>query len=73
MGYFSNGTEGMLYEEKWCDNCIHQVDCPVWSIHLEWSYELCNKKDDPGKQMLDEFIPIDENGRNQECTMFVEK
>lgn len=37
MGYFSNGTEGMLYEERYCSNCLHYGDdganCPILMIH----------------------------------------
>lgn len=47
MGYFSNGTEGMMFEEAWCSRCVHSDDrpgkaigdkdnppCPVWMAHL---------------------------------------
>ena len=40
MGYFSNGTEGELYQRQWCDRCIHRDDyeagtfCEVWSAHI---------------------------------------
>lgn len=32
MGYFANGTEGDMYEEQYCDRCVHQnaeVGCPT--------------------------------------------
>lgn len=67
MGYFSNGTEGEMFEEAWCSRCVHSdisgdreigVDppCPVWGAHLLFAYGLCNKKDDPGKIILDMLI-----------------
>lgn len=36
MGYFSNGSEGMDYQEHYCSKCIHAAkqDCPVWLLHL---------------------------------------
>ena len=37
MAYFSNGTEGDMYEEQWCKRCVHQNDdygCPIWMLHL---------------------------------------
>ena len=69
MGYFANGTEGELFEEAWCSRCAHSdlgpgrelgVDppCPVWMAHQLFAYELCNKHDDPGKQILDTLIPL---------------
>src|SRR5690554_3287 len=39
VGYFSNGTEGMMYEEQYCDKCLHQKYCPIWLLHMEWNYE----------------------------------
>ena len=79
MGYFSSGTEGEIYYERYCENCIHSSDnpevweCPIWDAHLLYSDKLCDTKDEPGKVMLDMFIPIDESGHNEECKMFVEK
>jgi len=75
MGYFSNGTEGMMYEEDYCDRCVHQdadgKGCPVWLAHLLYSYELCNKDGDPGKHMLDILIPPSKDHLgNDQCTMF---
>ncbi len=69
MGYFSNGTEGEMFEDAWCSRCVHSdIDrpgkeygdkdnppCPVWMAHLLWSYELCNSKD-AGKEILDMLI-----------------
>ena len=48
MGYFSNGTEGALYELRYCDNCQHQdpdgQGCAIWLVHLLHSYPECGKK-----------------------------
>lgn len=45
MGYFSNGTEGEMYEEKYCDRCVHQKDgCAVWHAHMIHNYEECNNE-----------------------------
>jgi hypothetical protein len=68
MGYFSNGTEGEIFEEQWCANCRHSdisggreigVDppCPVWFAHQLYAYELCNEDEHPGKVILDLLIP----------------
>lgn len=35
MGYFPNGTSGMMYEEEYCDRCAHQRGgCAVWLAHM---------------------------------------
>ncbi len=88
MGYFSNGDEGYYYEEKYCSNCVHQGDlevgpmCPVWGLHLSWSYEQdVNNKDTEGatpagvkRIALSTFIPQQKDGIfNDECRMFHRK
>ncbi len=77
MGYFSNGTEGMGYEEIYCSRCVHQngpdgkSGCAVWLAHLLFNYKLCNSKDE-GAQILGLLIPRDEHAQNKQCTMFHE-
>lgn len=64
MGYFSNGTEGMAFQERYCFHCRNWRDledgrgegCPIWDAHLLYSYELCNSET-PGKVILDMLIP----------------
>lgn len=77
MGYFSNGSEGDAFENQWCSRCVHREGpdgksgCAVWLAHLLFSYKLCNKHEDEGKQILDILIP-DKDGFNDGCTMFHE-
>ena len=36
MAHFSNGTEGLMYQEKWCYGCHHwreATGCPIWFLH----------------------------------------
>lgn len=75
MGYFSNGTEGMDYEEHYCHRCIHDgpeegPGCPVWLAHLLHNYE--QHKDEQLASVLNILIPRDEDGWNQQCSMFTE-
>lgn len=68
MGYFSNGAEGMLYEEEWCDRCTHQGGCAVWMAHLIHNYDECNKEN----SILHMLIPRAKNGLgNEQCRMFL--
>jgi hypothetical protein len=74
MGYFSNGTEGLMYEEEYCVNCIHGqsedgiVTCPIWDMQYNYNYEECNKPD----SLLHELIPRGKDGLfNEQCVMFI--
>lgn len=73
MGYFSNGTEGMVYEEEYCSKCIHSGNegnnCPVMLAHILKNYEECNNED----SILNLLIPRDEEGFNKKCLMFIER
>lgn len=70
MGYFSNGTEGQVYREDYCDKCLHDVNnnCAVWNLHLTRNYAECNNEN----SILHELIPIAEDGlSNEQCRMYV--
>lgn len=69
MGYFSNGSEGMDYQEQYCTRCIHDGDCSVWDAHMLFNYEEGSKKD----SILNILIPRKKNGFNDKCRMFVEQ
>jgi len=68
MGYFSNGSEGEDYAEKYCSRCIHCNDCAIWDAHMLYNYEECNKKD----SILNILIPRTKDGWNEQCKMFIE-
>ena len=71
MGYFSNGSEGADYQERYCNHCVHDVnlDCPIWMLHLLWNSEAAGDEDKA--YVLNRFIPID-GITNGECTMFID-
>lgn len=67
MGYFSNGTEGMAYEETYCEDCVHHHDgCMILHAHFVYNYDQC--KNPAIKDILGIFIPRVKT-KNQECTM----
>lgn len=71
MGYFSNGTEGMDYQRRYCDRCVHDInqDCPVWLLHQIHNSAECNKPD----SFLHVLIPITKDGLyNDQCKLFRE-
>lgn len=49
MAYFSNSTEGDMYEEKYCHNCINYKEdsgfssCPILELHAKFNYEQHEK------------------------------
>lgn len=68
MGYFSNGTEGEMYKEQWCNRCIHDDDpCQVWLAHLLKNYD----EHDNNESILHMLIPRSKDGiGNDKCKMF---
>lgn len=75
MGYFSNGTEGEMYEARYCRRCLHNgppdgPGCPIMLLHLIHNYDECNKDD----SFLHVLIPRSKyHLGNEQCTMFVDK
>lgn len=75
MGYFSNGTEGADYQERWCSRCLHENasacrSCPIWDAHLIKNYDECNNKG----SILHMLIPLAKDGiGNERCLMFVDR
>jgi len=69
MGYFSSGTEGMDYQERYCQRCVHDTDqgCRVWWLHLVYNDE------EDKRLMLDALIPRREGIYNGRCRMFIDK
>ncbi len=67
MAYFSNGTEGMLYNEEYCLKCINWdyneetgESCPIWDAHL--MFEGREVQD-----LLDFLIPRHTFNEKHEC------
>lgn len=70
MGYFPNGTEGMLYEQDFCERCLHNEGCAVWLAHTLRNYDECNK----AESILHILIPRTKDGLgNEQCRMFVDE
>jgi hypothetical protein len=74
MGYFSNGSEGMDYEARYCGRCVHQggedgPGCAVWEAHMLYNYAECNNKE----SILHVLIPRTKDGWNAQCMMFQAK
>lgn len=73
MGYFSNGTEGEMYEEEFCSRCVHYGEagesCAILQVHAIWNYDQNRKDKKEIRDLLDDLIPRLNDG-NEECNMF---
>lgn len=75
MAYFPNMTSWECWAPDNCFRCAHWPKdddgpaCPVELAHTLYSYELCNKKGEPGKDILDMLIPDGDHGPGK-CAMF---
>lgn len=70
MAYFANGTEAMMYEDKYCDKCVHNhpdYGCPCLIAHMLWNYDECNNAD----SILHKMIPVRKDAFADRCTFFV--
>jgi hypothetical protein len=44
MAYFSNGSEGMCFDDQ-CQKCKYGENyCPIWGMQQEFNYEACNNE-----------------------------
>lgn len=77
MAYFSNGTEGMDFENNVCGNCRHGESedeshvCPVMHIHAMFNYEQWGNA--KLNQVLEMLVPRDTDGFSRKCEMFLIK
>lgn len=77
MGYFSNGTEGMIFEDKNCLRCIHLGSpdgpgCPVMLASFIYNYDQMKEGQEKLKGLLEILMPTDEDGFCRRCAMFAE-
>ena len=70
MAYFSNGSEGMAWQERNCDRCVNYLDngdgrgpgCPIWDVHMIHNYTDVNEKESVAARHLDPPGPEDRPG-----------
>jgi len=76
MGYFSNGTEGGVYQETYCIKCRNfnnEGGCAIWNAHLDLQpYGADGEKEQGIQDVLDALIPRGKDGRrNQQCLLYL--
>jgi len=63
--YFSNGTEGTVFDHQ-CSLCKYgEKNCPISFVQQMYNYDACNNK--VAREILDELVK--DNGT---CAMFKE-
>jgi len=82
MAYFSNGAVGGYHQAEHCARCLHgpksfshvtKGPCPIMALHVAWNDDAVGANADETKATaLNTLWPVDENGENAECAMFVE-
>jgi len=76
MAYFPNGTAGMMYEEEYCFQCIHENadrGCSIMLLHNLYNYDQFDKgpRGEALKAVLETLIPTDKSGlRAEQCSLF---
>lgn len=57
MAYFSNGSEGMVFDEE-CSTCKYgQKACPIALVQLNYNYDACNNE--TARKILDDLVSND--------------
>jgi len=65
MAYFSNGTEGMVFDYQ-CSICKYgEQNCPIALVQEVYNYDACNNV--VARKILDTLV-----ADNGECAMFKE-
>jgi hypothetical protein len=64
MAYFSNGTEGEVFDEQCCKCRYGDKPCPIAMVQSLYNYEACNNE--VASKILLELVK-----NNGDCTMYL--
>lgn len=70
MGYFCNKKQISEYKYKFCYKCSRygeDIGCPVLILHVIFKNDIWENEN----SLLNNMIPLDEEGENMECLFFV--
>jgi len=78
MAYFSNGTEGEMWEARNCAKCAlygnHTEDsCPILFVHQMFNYDQLDPEKTDIRNILNVLIPTRMDGFADQCSLFTEK
>lgn len=67
MAYFSNGSEGSVFDDQ-CGKCKYgQINCPIAFAQINWNYDQHKDKSGTAKEILDSLVKSDGT-----CQMFMQ-
>lgn len=56
MAYFSNGSEGTVFDDQ-CAKCkFGDKPCPIAAIQIQYNYNQLNDKTGTAKHIMDELV-----------------
>lgn len=59
MAYFSNGSEGMVFDDQ-CQKCKYgKHPCPIALVQLTYNYDQHNDKTGTARKILDHLVQDD--------------
>jgi hypothetical protein len=65
MAYFSNGSEGIVFDDQ-CAKCkFGEYPCPIAFVQIEYNYDQLNDHTGTSRKILDHLVSA--NGR---CAVF---
>lgn len=65
MAYFSNGTEGMVFDDQ-CARCKYgNHPCPIAMVQIDNNYDQCKDLSGTARRILDALVKNDGT-----CTMY---
>ena len=65
MAYFSNSTEGMVFDHQ-CSLCKYgEKNCPIFWVQFTYNYDACNNE--VARKILDDLV-----SDNGSCAMWKE-
>ena len=67
MAYFSNGSEGMIFDAE-CADCKYGEDpCPIAWVQMEYNYKACNNE--VARDILNGLVKQDKDFKYLGCQM----
>lgn len=65
MAYFSNGSEGMCFDDQ-CSRCRYgQMPCPIAWVQMDANYDQCKDESGTATKILNHLVKQDGT-----CSMF---
>lgn len=67
MAYFSNGSEGEVFDEECAECRFGQEPCPIFLVQSTYNYEACNNE--TARAILNGLVEQDDKRKFLGCQM----